>query len=333
VKAVVVRSFGPLDQAVVEDVPDPIPGPGEVVVAVEASELNYPDILAIEGRYQFKPPLPFSPGKAAAGRVAALGTGVGGVRVGDRVVAQVEYGAFAERLCAPAAACVPVPEDMSLLDAAALGLTYQTAWFALTQRAAFKAPESVLVLGAAGGLGVAGVQLAKALGSKLVIGATRGSRKVATVKAAGADHVVDVAAPDLRESLRNEIRTITGGKGVDIVLDPVGGALTDAALRTLAWSGRLIVLGFASGDIPTIRANYLLVKNIAVLGLQWSDYRDNAPDLLAQAQRQIFSLHRSGALKPIVSKVLPLSGFRHGLELIRAGEAEGKLMLDLRLEN
>jgi NADPH2:quinone reductase len=221
---------------------------------------------------------------------------------------------------------------MSLMDAAALGLTYQTIWFALKERAAFKPPESVLVLGAAGGLGVAGLQLAKALGSKLVIGATRGSRKAATVRAAGADYVVDVATANPRESLRDDIRSLTRGKGVDIALDPVGGALTDAALRALAWSGRLIVLGFASGEIPTIRANYLLVKNIAALGLQWSDYRDNAPGLLAQAHAEIFALHRSGALKPIVSRVLPLAGFREGLELIRAGEAEGKLMLNLRLK-
>lgn len=329
VKAVVVHAFGPPESAGVEIVADPVPGPGEVLVAVEASETNYPDILVMEGRYQVKPPLPFSPGKNAAGRVAALGEGTRSFAIGDRVAVQVEYGAYAELISAPASACFPIPETVGTLDAAALGLTYQTIWFALKRRASFKPPESVLVLGAAGGLGVAGIQLAKALGSATVIGATRGTAKAATVRAAGADHVLDLSGPDVRDRLRDEVKAVTAGQGVDIVLDPVGGAFTDAAMRALAWEGRLVVLGFAAGDIPTIRANYLLVKNIAVSGLQWSDYRDRTPELMKAAQDELFDLNARGLIKPIVSEVLPLEGFASALSKLRAGAAEGKIMLDL----
>lgn len=314
-----------------ETVADPVPGPGEVLVRVEASETNFPDILVMEGRYQFKPPLPFSPGKTAAGRVVALGEGARAFALGDRVAVQVEYGAYAELIRAPLSACFPIPDKVSTLHAAALGLTYQTVWFALKKRAAFQPPESVLVLGAAGGLGVAGLQLAKALGAGVVIGATRGGAKAATVTAAGADHVIDVSGADVRDRLRDEVKAVTGGRGVDIVLDPVGGIYTDAALRALAWEGRLVVLGFAAGEIPTMRANYLLVKNISVMGLQWSDYRDREPEIMKAAQEEIFDLNARGLIEPIVSEVLPLDGFASALFKLRAGEAEGKIMLDLTL--
>jgi NADPH:quinone reductase len=327
-KAVTVRSFGAVEDVRIEEVPDPVPGPGEALIQVEAADTNYPDILVIEGRYQVKPPLPFSPGKAATGRVVALGPGVHSISLGDRVAAQVEYGAFAELLRAPASTCFSVPASISSIDAAALGLTYQTAWFALTDRAGFKPPESVLVLGAAGGIGVSCLQLAKALGSRVVIGATRGTAKAETVRAAGADYIVDLSAPNLRDTLRDEMRSLTGD-GVDIVLDPVGGQATDAALRALAWRGRLVIIGFAAGEIPIIRANYLLVKNISVSGLQWSDYRDRTPDAVADAQAQIFNFCARGQFKPIVSKVLPLEGFAEALAVLRAGTVEGKIVLDL----
>ena len=326
-KAVLVRQFGSIENARVEEIPDPVPGPGQVLIDVEAAETNYPDLLVIEGRYQVKPPLPFVPGKAAAGRVAALGAGVDGLRVGQRVAAQVEYGAYASKLCAPARSCYPIPDSINAVDAAALVLTYQTAWWALTDRARLEPGQSVLVLGAGGGVGVASIGLAKALGAGVVIGATRGPAKAATVRKAGADHVVDLAQTNLREALRDDVRKLTGDKGVDVVINSVGGAATEAALRALAWRGRLVIVGFVAGDIPTIRANYLLVRNIAVVGLQTSDFRDRWPQEAARAQAEIFRFVVEGRLAPIVSEVLPLNSFADALAKLHDGRVEGKIVL------
>lgn len=327
-RALRVNTFGPFADARVETVPDPVPGPGEVLIAVEAAETNFPDILVMEGRYQVKPQLPFSPGKTGAGHVEAVGPGVAGFKVGDRVMAHVEHGAFAQKMVAPATSTFAVPAGLSSTDAAALGLTYLTAWLGLRDRVNFQPGETVLVLGAAGGIGIASIQLAKAMGARTVIGATRGTAKMATVREAGADHVIDAAHPDIRERMREEVRAITGG-GVDVVMDPVGGALTDAALRALAWRGRLCILGFAAGTIPTIKANYLLVKNIAVSGLQSSDYRDRTPEAVAQAQDEIFSFWTRGMLRPIVSDVLPLEDFAAALSRLEDGTVEGKIILSL----
>jgi NADPH:quinone reductase len=328
-KAVVVRAFGPIESANVEELPDPVVGPSEVLVEVEAIDANYPDVLVIEGRYQTKPPLPFVPGKAAAGRVARIGDGVRGLEAGQRVAVQMEYGAYASKVSVPAALCYAVPDGVSLADAAALMLTYQTAWWALTDRAQLQAGESVLVLGAGGGVGVASIGLAKALGAGAVIGGTRGQAKADTVRKAGADHLVDLARRDLRDGLREEVRRLTGGKGVDIVIDSVGGEATDAALRAMAWRGRLVVVGFVAGGIPTIRANYLLVKNIAVTGLAASDYRDRWPDKVAEAQAEIFRLSAAGQLASMVSEVLPLESFGTALATLRDGKAVGKIILQV----
>jgi NADPH2:quinone reductase len=323
-KAIVVREFG---SAALEEWPDPQPGAGEVIVDAEAIELNYPDLLVIDGRYQVRPPFPFVPGKSAVGRVAALGDGVTGLAVGTRVAVQVEHGAYAEKIRAPATSCYPVPAALVAGTAAALGLTYQTAWFALRERAGMTAGESVLVLGAAGGVGLAAVQLAKAFGARTVIGVTRGEEKAARVRDLGADRVIETTRPDLREALREEVRAATDGKGVDIVIDPIGGAATDAALRALAWRGRLVVVGFAGGDIPTIKANYLLVKNIAVSGLQWSDYRDRTAELVARAQAEIFDLAANGKLMPVLDAVLPLADAMKGLQRIREDKSAGRILL------
>lgn len=320
----VVRAFG---AARLEDWVEPRPGPGEVAVDVAAIEVNYPDLLVIEGRYQFKPALPFVPGKSAVGRVSARGAQVTGLAPGDRVAVQLEHGAYTQRLCAPAANCFPIPDALGSETAAALGLPYQTAWFALRERAGFAPGESVLVLGAAGGVGLATVQLAKAFGASAVIAVTRGPEKAARARAAGADLVVETTRPDLRDALREEVRAATGGHGADIAVDPIGGAATEAALRALAWRGRLVVVGFAGGEIPTIRANYLLVKNIAATGLQWSDYRDRTPELTARAQAEIFELAVEGRLAPAIDAVLPLGEAMAGLERIREDRANGRILL------
>ncbi|TIL32449.1 MAG: NADPH:quinone oxidoreductase family protein [Mesorhizobium sp.] len=326
-KAVWVSDFAPFEQIKVSEVATPIAGEGEVVIDVMAAEANYPDILVIEGKYQIKPALPFSPGKCASGIVSAIGPGVKDLKLGQHVVAQTEYGAYAEKLRVRAESCFAMPDGMPFDKAAALGLVYQTAWFALRDRTDFKPGESVLVLGASGGIGVASVQLAKALGARLVIAGVIGESNGAIARQAGADHVIDLGQLDLRDTLREQVGEITGGQGVDIVIDPVGGEANAASLRALAWCGRMVIIGFASGTIPTIKANYLLVKNIAVSGLQWSDYRDRRPSRVTEAQNELFSLFMAGKIDPIISRLLPLEAFADGLALLRDGKAQGKIIL------
>ena len=328
-KAVVVTAPMELERVFVAEMPDPVPGRGEVVIDVAAADTNYPDFLVIEGKYQFHPSPPFSPGKAAAGRIAALGAGVSGFTIGDRVAVQVEYGAYAEKLCAPAAQCFPIPDGVDFETAAALGLTYQTAHFALAARAQLQFGESVLVLGGSGGVGTAAIQLARAFGAAPVIAAVRAAEDAAIARAAGADVVIEVGAAPAAEGLRDAARAATGGRGVDVVIDPVGGAYGAAALRALAWCGRLIVIGFASGEIPAFRANYLLVKNIAVLGLHWSDYRERAPALVARVQADLFARHLEGQLTPMIDRRLPLAEFKAALRALRDGAVQGKIILTL----
>jgi NADPH2:quinone reductase len=329
-KAVWVRDFAPIAEIRVEEVPDPVPGSGEVVVDVVAAEANYPDLLVVEGKYQIKPPLPFAPGKAAAGRIAAVGPGVSGLAIGDRVAVQVEYGAYAEKVVANAQSCFRMPDGMPFETGAALGLVYQTAWFALKDRARFEPGHSVLVLGASGGIGMASVQLAKALGARTVIGGVLGPANAEIATRAGADHVIELGDPDLRDTLRQKVARLTDGAGADIVIDPVGGDAHAAAIRALAWCGRLVVIGFASGTIPTIKSNYLLVKNIEVSGLQWSDYRERQPERVRGAQREIFDLYSQGKLAPVISRTVPLSDFAVALGLLRDGHAQGKIILSVR---
>lgn len=326
-KAVLVRDFAPFEQAGLEETADPLPGANEVVIDVRAAEANYPDILVIEGRYQIKPPLPFSPGKAASGVVSAVGEGVSGLAPGDRVAVQVEYGAYAEKLVARAESCFGMPDGMEFETAAALGLVYQTSWFALVERGGFKTGENVLVLGASGGVGSAAIQLAKALGAAKVIACSRGEEGARVARALGADHVIDTGMENLHEGLRSQVNEITDGHGADVVIDSVGGATHAAALRAMAWCGRMVIVGFAAGDIPLIRSNYLLVKNIAVLGLQWSDYRDREPKKVIAVQEKIFSLWQEGRLDPHVSAVLPLADFHKALAALKEGRASGKIIL------
>ncbi|MDO8876742.1 MAG: NADPH:quinone oxidoreductase family protein [Pseudolabrys sp.] len=299
------------------------------MIDVKAAEVNYPDILVITGQYQVKPPLPFAPGKAAAGIVSAVGDGVTDLTVGDRVTAQVEYGAFAQMLRAPVVNVYRMPDGMDFAKGAALGLVYQTAHFALVERARMAKGDRVLVLGASGGIGVASVQLAKALGAGTVIAGVLGPDNVEIARNSGADVVIDLGSINLREDLRTAVHAATDGHGADVVIDPVGGAANAGALRAMAWRGRMVIIGFASGDIPTIKANYLLVKNIEVSGLQWSDYRDRTPDWVRRVQEEIFALHIEGKLNPVISRKFPLEGFADALSLLRDGKAQGKLILEV----
>src|SRR5579871_2441084 len=256
-RAVIVREFGGIDAPVVGELPEPQPGPTEVQVAIHAVAVNYVDLLVIGGKYQFLPERPFAPGKGPAGIVTAVGDSVGRFKVGDRVLAMAEQGGYAETVTVGEANCYRLPPSMSFVDAAAMALVYDTSWFALRERARLKPGETVLVLGASGAVGYAAVQLAKAMDAKVLAGIASPD-KFDMARQAGADAVIDLSRSDLRDSLRTQVHDVTGGRGADIILDPLGGDMFDAALRALAWRGRLVVIGFATGRIPSVKANYLL---------------------------------------------------------------------------
>jgi NADPH:quinone reductase len=311
-RAVLLREFGSISGLALADLPDPEPGPDEVVVAVRAVAANYVDLLVISGTYQFLPETPFSPGKLPVGEVLAVGAGVTNVRPGDRVLTLAEHGGYAERIKVSAVQCFVLPPGMSYVDAASMALAYDTAWFAIRERGRFQPGERVLVLGSTGAVGLAAVQLAKAFGAEVFAGVS-GMDRAATVRAAGADHVIDLSQQPLRDTLRDQVGALSGGRGVDIILDPLGGEFFAAALRALAWRGRLVVIGFASGDIPSVKANYLLVKNIEVSGLQISDYRKRMPEIMAVCLEEVFSLYQDGRLRPAPATTYRLDDFSNAL--------------------
>ena len=328
-RALVVHQHGPIENLKLETIRDPAPGPDDVLVDVQAASVNFPDLLVIGGTYQNLPPTPFVPGKDLAGTVAATGANVRQFRIGERVMAQVEYGAYAEKAVVPAVNCSRMPDDLSFTDGAAMGLVYLTAHFALVERAALKAGETVLVTGAAGGVGLASLQLARALGAT-VIAAVSSDDKAALVKMNGADHVVRTDVPQLRENLRRQVHAAVGTRGVDVVIEPVGGEVFDASLRALAWCGRLVIVRFAGGRIPDVKAGYLLVKNISLIGLQASDYRDREPGKVQRAQQALFDLYARGKLKPHVMATFPLARYRDALAAVRDRNVLGKIVLEIR---
>lgn len=325
-KAVVIHEFGPPDTLQVETLPDPVCGDNDVLIDITHAGVNFPDTLVVTGKYQILPERPFVPGKDAAGTIRAIGHNVTGFKPGDRVVAQMEYGAFASCTATLADNCHKLPDTMSDKDAAAMGLVYQTAYFALMERGQFKPGEIVLVNGAAGGVGGAAIQLVKGLGGIALAGVNT-PEQAAIARRHGADHIIDLAADNLRDSLRDQVLACTNGHGADVVLDPLGDAVFEASLRAVAWCGRVVVIGFAAGKIPSIKANYLLVKNIAVCGLQWSDYRERQPEKVRAAQEHLFKLHAQGAIRPDVAQVFELEAFAEPLNTLAAGKASGKYVL------
>jgi len=325
-RAVIVREFGSFERATVGDMPEPVPGANEVLVDVHADAANYVDLVVIGGKYQFLPKLPFIPGKGPAGVVRAVGPGVTSLKPGDRVLAMAEQGGYAEAVTVQANQCYRLPDSLSYVDAAAMSLVYDTAWFALCERARFQRGETVLVLGASGGVGYAALQLAKAKGAKVLAGIATPA-KADLARAAGADAIIDLSRPDLHDSLRDQVYAVTDKKGADIILDPLGGDVFDAAIRALAWRGRLVVIGFAAGRIPTIKANYLLVKNIEVSGLQISDYRKRTPDQVAACFADIFALYAASKIKPAPVETYPLARFADALKAIQTRAARGRVVL------
>jgi NADPH2:quinone reductase len=322
-RAAMVHAFGGPDAVQVAPFPRPVPAPGEVVLNVHAAPVNYVDLVVISGAYQFMPALPFVPGKGPAGIVAALGPGVTSLQVGERVLGMAEQGGYAEQVCVRADHCYRLPDAMSFSQAASISLAYDTAWFALRERARIGAGETVLVLGASGAVGLAAIQLAKAMGARVLAGVSRADR-AAIVTAAGADAVIDLSAADLRDSLRAQVKAATAGALADIVIDAVGGDAFDAALRALAWCGRLVVVGFAAGRIPSVKANYLLVKNIEVTGLQISDYRKYRPARVAACFEEVFAYYGAGKIRPPDAVELPLDRAAEGLAMVRDRKADGR---------
>jgi NADPH:quinone reductase len=328
-RAVVVHEFGAIETAAVGEFPTPAPGPHDVLVEIHATAANFVDLLVIGGQYQFLPDPPFVPGKLPAGIVTAVGPDVKSLKPGDRVLTMAEQGGYAEFIALPETQCYRLPDRMSFVDAAAMALAYDTAWFALRDRARYQSGDSVLVLGATGGVGLAAVQLAKAMGAKVLAGVSSWD-KVDIVREAGADVVIDLSPADLRDSLREQVYEVTNSRGADIVLDPLGADVFDAAIRALAWRGRLVVIGFAAGRIPNIRANYLLLKNIEVSGLQISDYRRRMPGQMAACFAEIFALYEAGKIKPAPTTVVPIEAFATALADIRDRSARGRIVLSQR---
>lgn len=323
-RAAVVREFGAPDGISVETVHVPEPGPGEVLIEVRAAGVNFPDLMVVDGTYQNLPDLPFSPGKEVAGGVAAVGVGVTGFEGGERVMAQMEYGGYGERVVAGAANTVPIPPEMGFEEAAAFGLTHLTAHFALVRRAGLLPGETVLVTGAAGGVGSAGVQVARALGATVIATASTGEKRAFALEL-GAEHAI---APE-PEGFKERVMELTGGNGADVILETVGGDVFDACMRAIAWEGRLVVVGFAGGRVPTVKAGLVLVKNMSVVGLQVSDYRDREPESVRGALKEMLGLYADRRLKVPIAASYPLEAVARALEEVRRGEVRGKVVLTM----
>jgi len=322
VKAILCKQYGGPETLVVEDVPSPIPGPGEAVITVRAASLNFPDVLIIQNKYQLKPPLPFSPGTEVAGIVKAVGQGVTHVAPGDRVMAVTGYGGFAEEVKTDARRVLPIPRGMTDEAASAFPLTYGTSDHALVDRGGLKAGETLLVLGAAGGVGLAAIEIGKAISAR-VIACASSAEKLAVCREHGADAVIDYS----REDLRERIKEITEGRGPDVIYDPVGGPYSEPALRSIAWRGRFLVVGFAAGEIPRIPLNLTLLKGCSILGVFFGDFARREPGAWAARGRQLGEWFEAGKLRPHVAETMPLDRAAEALMRMASRQVVGKIVL------
>ena len=326
-RALVVRAarcveYGPPSAVVIEDVPDPTPGPGEVVVRVVAAGVNYPDALIVADRYQVSAPLPFTPGSEFAGVVTAVGASVERVHVGDRVRGGAFVGAFAEQVVAAEAALAPVPDGVDLGVAAAYGVTYETAYHALVTVGCVQPGEWVAVLGAAGGVGSAAVELGHLLGAR-VVAAASSPAKLDVCRAMGADAVIDYSTEDLKERLKE----LTGG-GADVVIDPVGGPYAEPALRAMRWGGRFVIVGFASGEIPRIPLNLVLLKGVTITAFEFRGFGTHRPEAMAAATAALRDMIATGRIRPHISAVYPLEATARALDDVLGRRSTGKVLID-----
>jgi len=322
-RAILCKELGPANTLVIDDIPSPEPGKGQVKVRVKAAGLNFPDTLIIEGKYQIKPELPFSPGGEMAGEVIAVGEGVQRFKPGQRVMGLTGYGAFAEEILVPETNLIPVPDGMNDHTAAAFSMVYGTSYHALKQRANIQPGETLLVLGASGGVGLAAVELGKAMGAT-VIAAASSAEKLAVAKEAGADDLINYAEEDLKDALKQRYP-----KGVDVIYDPVGDKFTEAAIRNMAWNGRLLIVGFAAGDIPKIPANLALLKGCAIVGVFWGAFTQKEPQTNIQNIMELMQLFTQGKINPRISQVFPFEEYEQALAALTSRTAKGKVVLDI----
>ena len=302
--------------------PTPQPKAGEVLIAIKAASLNFPDLLIVQNKYQVKPPLPFVPGSEFAGTVQAVGDGVANLQVGQAVACLSGTGGFATHAAVPAALCMPLPDSFSAVDAAAFIMTYATSWHALMDRAQLKAGETVLVLGAAGGVGTAAIQIAKAAGAR-VIAAASSDEKCALCESIGADASINYTSSNLRD----EIKAKTGGKGPNVVYDPVGGALAEPAFRSIAWRGRYLIVGFAAGDIPALPLNLALLKGASLVGVFWGDFSRREPKANAAMMAELASWYAQGRIKPVIDRTMPMSELKQAYAHMGSRSVMGKLVM------
>ncbi|TXG02240.1 NADPH:quinone oxidoreductase family protein [Massilia arenae] len=321
-KAVRCTAWGPPDSLVLDNLPEPVAGPGDVVVDVKAAGVNFPDVLTVQGKYQVRPPLPFTPGNEFAGVVRAVGAGVDDFVPGQRVIGFTRTGAFAEQAVAPASAFLPMPDDMDFDVAAAITLTYGTSYHAVADRGALQPGETMLVLGAAGGVGLAAIEIGKALGAR-VIAAASSDEKLAACKAHGADVLINYETEDLREA----IRAATDGNGPDVIYDPVGGKYSEPALRSIAWRGRHLVVGFAAGEIPRLPWNLMLLKGASVVGVFWGDFTRKEQQAHLAAMARVTGWISEGKLKPLVSARYRLADTAQALQDMAARKVIGKVVI------
>lgn len=321
-KAVMCKEYGMPDTLVLEELPPLRAGKGQVVVTVKACGVNFPDTLIIQGKYQFRPPMPFAPGSEFAGIVREVGDGVTHVRVGDRVFAVTTYGGFAQEALVDAARLIPMPPGVDFPVAASFLLTYATSYHALKDRAQLQPGETLLVLGAAGGVGLAAIEIGKQLGAR-VLAAASSDEKLETCRQHGADETINYTGEDLRE----RIKQFTAGKGVDVVYDPVGGEYSEPALRSIAWKGRFLVVGFAAGNIPRIPLNLALLKGCSIVGVFWGAFTEREPQRSAQNLSELLALLSQGKLKPHISATYPLERAPDALNDMLNRKVQGKVVI------
>ena len=321
-KAVLCKAWGLPESLVVEEVPSPVPGPGEVLIEVHAAGVNFPDTIIIQKKYQFVPELPFSPGGEVAGIVKAVGEGVKTCKPGDRVIGSATYGGYAQEMLAKAERVMPIPDGMDFATASAYVLAYGTSLYALKDRARLAAGETLLVLGAAGGVGIAAVEIGKAMGAR-VIAAASSDDKLALCRERGADETINYATEDLRE----RVKALTGGKGPDVIYDPVGGPYTEPAVRSIGWDGRFLVVGFAAGDIPKLPLNLTLLKSCSVIGVFWGAFLQRDPKVTQQHMRDLFGLYVSGKVKPPITRSYPLAQAPQALRDVMERRVKGKVVI------
>jgi len=324
-KAVLCKAYGPASTLSLEETADPVAKDNEVVIDVHAAGVNFPDTLIIEGKYQVKPPFPFSPGGEAAGVVASVGSKVTHLKPGDRVMGLTGYGGFAEKVAAAGTQVLPMPDDMDFVTAAGFSMTYGTSMHALAQRGNLQPGETLLVLGASGGVGLAAVEIGKAMGAR-VIAAASSDEKLEVARQAGADELINYSEGELKE----QVKALTGGQGADVIYDPVGGDLFDQSMRCINWRGRLLVVGFASGRIPELPANLALLKGAAVVGVFWGAFAKREPQANLENFQQLFRWYSEGKLKPLVSQTFEMNQYEAALTTLTTRQAVGKIVIKTR---